>query len=62
LALKEKTANKKTGKEDKEEQDNLRVMALDRSFKDILSTSPLKKRADYDLYGTDGMSQEDMDR
>jgi hypothetical protein len=30
-------------------EDVVQVAALDRSYRDVLSTSPLKKRVDYDL-------------
>lgn len=35
--------------EDGKEEDVVQVAALDRSYKDVLSTSPLKLRVDYDL-------------
>ena len=35
-----------------EEEDAVRVQAIDRSYKDVLSTSPFKHRVNLDLYGT----------
>lgn len=32
-------------------EDAVKVQALDRSFKEVLSVSPLKKRVQLDLYG-----------
>ncbi len=37
-------------------------MAMDRSYKDILSASPLKKRVDYDISGTANMDDEQRER
>ena len=44
-----KRVNKKLEVEDPE--DVLKVAALDKDFKDVLSVSPLKHRINYDLYG-----------
>lgn len=41
--------NKKA--EEGKEEDAVKVQALDRSYKEVLSTSPLKKRVQLDLYG-----------
>jgi hypothetical protein len=42
--------NKKA--EEGREEDAVKVQALDRSYKEVLSSSPLKKRVQLDLYGT----------
>lgn len=46
-----KRINKKA--EEGKIEDAVQVQALDRSYKDVLSTSPLKKRVQIDIYGED---------
>lgn len=47
-----KRVNKKLEVEDPE--DAIKIQALDKSFKEVLSVSPLKHRINYDLYGSPG--------
>ena len=45
-----KRVNKKLEVEDPE--DAVKIQALDRSYQNVLSVSPLKHRINYDLYGS----------
>ena len=54
-AQKGRKVNKKA--EDGSEVDNVRVIAIDKSYNDMLSTSPLKHRPAMDLYGTPERNQ-----